>query len=136
MRTWHPVGLAAIAALLLAPPSLAIDADGDGVDDSVDNCIGQNNATQTDTDGDGCGNYCDGDYDQSGSIGAPDWNTFRACWTVHPPGVGPPDDPTCAGSDLDDNGAVGGSDFTHLRTLTFWRVPGPSSVSTDPVACP
>ena len=134
MRTWHPVGLAAIAALLLAPATLAVDTDGDGADDSVDNCIDRANDTQTDTDGDGCGNACDGDYDQTGSVGASDWSAFRGC--VQLLQNGPPFQ-NCPWADYDGNGNGGDlNDFSHFRLLSARRVPGPSAVSTDPVACP
>jgi hypothetical protein len=37
----------------------ALDADGDGVDDTIDNCPSTPNAAQTDADGDGVGDACD-----------------------------------------------------------------------------
>jgi hypothetical protein len=37
-----------------------VDFDGDGVADSVDNCPYTYNPDQTDTDGDGLGDVCDG----------------------------------------------------------------------------
>ncbi|MEM8999339.1 MAG: thrombospondin type 3 repeat-containing protein [Bacteroidota bacterium] len=37
------------------------DADGDGVEDSMDNCPNTSNSAQTDTDGDGIGDVCDDD---------------------------------------------------------------------------
>ena len=36
-----------------------VDADGDGVDDSIDNCVGSYNPDQRDTDTNGVGNRCD-----------------------------------------------------------------------------
>ena len=36
-----------------------IDIDGDGIDDTLDNCLGVSNADQADGDSDGVGNVCD-----------------------------------------------------------------------------
>lgn len=43
------------------------DSDGDGTDDSADNCINVVNADQTDTDSDGEGDACDSDDDGDGA---------------------------------------------------------------------
>ncbi|MFX0558456.1 thrombospondin type 3 repeat-containing protein [Maribacter sp. CXY002] len=43
------------------------DEDGDGINDSSDNCINIANADQTDTDSDGMGNACDDDDDNDGT---------------------------------------------------------------------
>lgn len=44
------------------------DWDGDGVPDAQDNCIRIPNPDQRDTDGDGYGNVCDADVDNSGRV--------------------------------------------------------------------
>jgi MYXO-CTERM domain-containing protein len=43
----------------VAPPAVPGDADGDGVDNAIDNCALVVNPTQTDADKDGIGNDCD-----------------------------------------------------------------------------
>jgi len=45
------------------------DSDGDGVIDSIDNCVNVSNQNQSDIDGDGMGDLCDVDGD--GSLGNP-----------------------------------------------------------------
>lgn len=42
------------------PPELATDVDGDGVEDTIDNCAGAFNPDQADFDGDSLGDECDG----------------------------------------------------------------------------
>jgi len=41
------------------PPAVVVDDDLDGVDDSIDNCLGLANPDQLETDGDGLGDVCD-----------------------------------------------------------------------------
>ncbi len=41
-----------------------VDTDEDGVEDAADNCVDLPNADQRDSDNDGLGNLCDGDFDQ------------------------------------------------------------------------
>ena len=72
----HIRGIPVVAGLVLALSSVqavAIDSDGDGVDDELDNCINAPNGplipdaggnSQRDTDGDGYGNVCDTDINQ------------------------------------------------------------------------
>ena len=52
--------------------SFADDTDGDGIDDSADNCVSVSNADQVDTDLDGIGNTCDADDDNDGVIDTQD----------------------------------------------------------------
>jgi Ni,Fe-hydrogenase I cytochrome b subunit len=48
-------------SILISASSLifAIDTDGDGIDDSISNCVSVSNTDQVDTDSDGTGNTCD-----------------------------------------------------------------------------
>ena len=57
-----------------------VDTDGDGVIDGIDNCAGLRNAEQCDTDQDGYGNGCDGDFDKNQVAGVSDFNTFGAAF--------------------------------------------------------
>lgn len=48
--------------------NIVIDADGDTIIDSIDNCPNQSNPDQLDTDGDGEGDVCDTDDDNDGVL--------------------------------------------------------------------
>ena len=54
------------------------DTDRDGVKDVQDNCVYTPNPAQDDTDQDKCGNVCDGDFDQDGIVGYPDFGQMSA----------------------------------------------------------
>jgi hypothetical protein len=69
------------------------DSDGDGLLDAFDNCmdiangpdagIGYSGGVQVDTDMDGYGNPCDGDFDQSNTVGGGDFSPlFLADFTA------------------------------------------------------
>ena len=76
--------------LALSGPAFAQDADGDGYEDSVDNCPNTWQPSQLDEDGDGIGNWCDicpldanNDSDNDGVCGDIDncpvtWNTLQS----------------------------------------------------------
>jgi hypothetical protein len=106
--------------------SIVVDSDGDAVFDLRDNCIFMPNPSQIDSDLDGCGNACDCDFNQNGVCGQKDLRALRRCFGRAAPAAGPPDDPTCAESDLDGDGVVGGSDFIVFRTW-FGSTPGPGT---------
>lgn len=63
------------------------DIDGDGVRDPKDNCVSTANPAQDDTDGDDCGNVCDGDFDQDGIVGNSDRGIISAAVGTVNPGV-------------------------------------------------
>lgn len=95
-----------LAGLLLAGAVWAeTDTDGDGVMDSMDNCIEIGNPLQRDADEDGYGTSCDPDFNNDGVVGMPDF----AIWIPYRMGLVPceavvdmsPDSPTpqCDASD-------------------------------------
>lgn len=103
--------------LLLAPASsfggaMLGDSDGDSLDDLFDNCRDVANPTQLDWDADGCGNACDGDFDQDGAAAGTDFFSFLSCLgKAVGPGVGPAADPQCGEADADGDSSVAGTDF-------------------------
>ena len=72
--------LAVVASALFAVAAHAADLDGDGVADSSDNCVDVANASQSDADGDGYGNACDGDYNNDGVVDQGDVSIFKAAF--------------------------------------------------------
>lgn len=128
-----------MTALLLALPALAgppdpcagqPDADSDGFCDPIDNCRLVANPSQTDCDSDGCGNICDADFNQDGTVGAADFSSFALAYgggsCVHD--IGAPDPPQ-------PDGAVGAADFSRLALL-YGGTPGPSGTTSGTTACP
>jgi hypothetical protein len=83
------------------------DIDGDDVIDCADNCPGDFNPDQADTNGNGMGDVCDTcvwDLDNSGDVGITDFLLLLALWGTDP--GGPPD--------FDGDGDVGITDFLVL----------------------
>ena len=118
---------AAITFLLWGTPAFAQDFDGDGIEDALDNCSERANPAQDDTDEDFCGNLCDADYDNSGTVGYPDYGEYALAFAS--------DDeekchfepiPSCIVS-LDDFG---------FFVAAFEGVPGPSGTTPGTLACP
>lgn len=101
------------------PIAPAADSDGDGVDDSEDNCILEPNPEQYDSNEDGYGNICDADLNQDFIVNLSDFSLFRAAFGTTGPGL-----------DADFNGdeLVNLSDFSLFRSM-FGSAPGPSGVA-------
>jgi len=109
------------------------DTDGDTVENAFDNCVDIANASQTDTDHNGCGDVCTKNIscDANGdtSVGAQDFTILRMQFGNTPP----------ANITADCNGdtSVGSQDFTILR-MQFGNTVGPSGITTaqcDPTSC-
>jgi hypothetical protein len=124
--------MAAIGLLVCAGPALGGNScpdgctDGDGVGDNIDNCIDQYNPIQDDTDGDDCGNLCDADYDNDGTVGFGDFGAFSANFGTTNELYNHTEPVT---------NAVGFGDFGFF-TSRFGTVPGPSGTTAGTIACP
>lgn len=127
------IGLALSGPALGGPEQ---DTDDDGVWDVLDNCVLVANAppADCDTDRDGFGNACDGDFDNSGS------NTASADFSNHfvPDFTGGGAD-SGVGTDMDCSGTVNANDFSvfFVPQFTGTGTPGPSGLScAGSVPCP
>lgn len=115
-----------VSGMAFAGPGLG-DSDGDSVDDFFDNCKDISNAGQVDSDFDGCGNICDGDFDQNAVTNGADFLIFRAGFIAAASGV----------TDMDANGLTNGADFLTFRTNFIQGAPGASlNTFRDTSACP
>lgn len=117
-------GITGLAFASFAGP--AQDFDGDGVFNVLDNCSTIANAAplDCDTDNDGYGNYCDGDFDQSGGVNATDFlQKFL-------PDFAPPGLDKGTGTDMDCSGGVNATDFLQRFLPQFAPpgLPGPSGL--------
>jgi len=109
------------------------DLDGDGVCDAFDTCLLTPNPAQIDTDLDGCGNQCDGDFTQDGIVGGPDFSVFVSAFfarSAGSPGFNPH-------VDANGDGLVGGPDFGSFARQLASGTPGPSlRDDRDVLSCP
>ncbi|MCC7259187.1 MAG: hypothetical protein IT486_12555 [Gammaproteobacteria bacterium] len=99
------------------------DADADGAHDGKDNCSAVANGpllpdgggnSQRDTDGDGYGNRCDADLDNSGFVNAADLGIFKLRYLTADPHA-----------DFNGDGFVNAGDLGIFKQL-YLRPPGPS----------
>jgi len=104
------------------------DQDSDGVPDEWDNCLLVANAPpgppgQLDSDLDGYGNCCDGDYNNDNLVNLTDFGIFGTCFGA---GTVPPADPNC---DMNGDGLVNLTDFGKFGTQFGLGAPGPSGLA-------
>ena len=104
------------------------DFDGDGVEDTLDNCSEEPNPSQDDTDFDDCGNLCDCDYDQDGICGILDFGQFGAAYLTN-------DEQKIHRAGSIPGGVVGILDFGFYGAA-YLTVPGPSGTTSGTFACP
>jgi hypothetical protein len=116
------VGLPVVAFAGAAP-----DTDLDGVVDPLDNCTLAPNASQTDGDGDGCGNRCDGDFNNDGTVAIADFGIWSGGFGGADPNLDIDPEPP--------DGTVSIGDFGYWSTL-FGGSPGPSGTTSGTTACP
>jgi hypothetical protein len=93
-----------------------IDTDGDGIVDSLDNCLAVANTTQCDADLDGYGNHCDADTNNDFGVGPPDFGAFAGAFGT-----------ADALNDFNCDGGVGPPDFG-IFASSFGGFPGPSGL--------
>jgi hypothetical protein len=109
-------------------PFEAPDADGDGVADGGDNCVAVANGpwagscygagTQIDSDGDGHGNPCDGDFNNDGVVNGSDIPVFIPDLGLGSPTPG-------AGTDMDCDAVVNSRDILLFGAQLGLGLPGP-----------
>ena len=112
------------AGILFALASMAVqavDRDGDGVVDNLDNCATVANPGQQNTNSavDGYGNRCDADLNNDGTVNLSDYSLFRAAF-----GGTDPLTPAQADADFNSDNEVNLSDYSIFRSF-FGKVPGP-----------
>jgi hypothetical protein len=120
-------------AAMAGPTPGGADGDSDGVENAFDNCTTKVNPTQKDTDHDGCGDICDGDFDQNGTAGAADYGTLANAFGSS---VGQPK--YKASVDMDCSGTIGAADYG-LFANEFPGTAGPSGITNagrNATACP
>jgi uncharacterized protein (TIGR03790 family) len=100
---------------LSQPRKPVADFDGDGVPDRADDCREQPNPDQRDSDADGFGDLCDGDFDQDGVVGFADLSRFERALRTRT---------RLPGADVDGDGTVDERDRS-LLAVWLYHAPGP-----------
>src|SRR5262249_51419492 len=116
-------GVMLLAVTAGAAPKPTNDRDGDGVIDTLDDCLTVPNADQRDTDRDGIGNACDPDFNQDGIVDATDIRLLGG--RMGPTDAGSLDDYRRRRDfDLNGDGVVDATDLA-LANRYAGRKPGP-----------
>ena len=103
--------------------ALVADSDADTILDGFDNCTIAANTNQLDGNGDGYGNICDADLNNSGTVTTADFAILRSVLNLSSAAS-----PTARDADLNGSGTVTTADFAILRSKLN-APPGPSGVA-------
>ncbi|MFK7888433.1 MAG: thrombospondin type 3 repeat-containing protein, partial [Gammaproteobacteria bacterium] len=98
--------------------ALLTDADNDGIDDALDNCVFTDNIDQRDSDLDGFGNACDADLTNDCIVNVADLGRLRQLFFT-----------SIGSADFNNDGVVNTIDLGIMRTL-FFAPPGPSAFAS------
>ena len=124
----------AVSAAGAPPDDLATDTDGDGVPDIVDNCLEVPNAgaASCDSDQDGYGNACDGDFNNDSASDGIDFTDshFLTDFAAGLQSKNEAGDPQ--GTDMNCDGTVDGADFSPPYFITQFSKGSPG---TSGLAC-
>lgn len=102
----------------------ATDTDGDGIVDSLDNCVDDPNPSQLDTNGDGFGNRCDADIDNDGFVtNFGDLGLLRLAFFSSPGAANWNPD-----ADFNGDNVVNFVDLGIMRSV-FFQAPGPIAIT-------
>jgi hypothetical protein len=108
-------------AAMAGPTPGGTDTDGDGVEDSFDNCTARVNPGQGDTDHDGCGDFCDFDFNNDGLI-----KGGEVAKAASQAGVCPAPPASCD-CDFNHDGVCKGGEVALISTFAGFK-PGPSGL--------
>jgi hypothetical protein len=116
------VGLYAMSQWIIDPAvcDLFPDTDNDGIEDNADDCILHANANQRDSNRDGIGNACDGDFNGDGKTNSLDLLQFKLHFGEDIGNSG-----LKRSLDLNSDDLIDRSDYRLLKTL-YGKPPGPS----------
>jgi len=114
-------------AATAGPSSSADGADADGIGQAFDNCLNQNNPRQGDYDHDGCGQFCDFDWNNNGIVSVGE--VALAAGQFGSPCQGP----ACQ-CDFNENGVCAVGEVASIAA-SFSKKPGPSGI-TNAVCIP
>ena len=120
-------------AAIAGPTPGGADVDSDGVENAFDNCSSRSNPNQKDSDHDGCGNTCDGDFDQNGVSGLSDYAILVPAFGAT---IGAPT--YKASVDIECNGVIGLTEYGFFISV-FGTATGPSGLTSSGrnlIACP